>query len=186
MSAQTESWPRPHLLTVHDYYRMAEVGLLSPDDRTELIEGEIIDMPPIGDRHASVVRSLTKRLVLAVGDSAEVSSQLPVRLSLRSEPQPDFAIVKARQGGYRKHPVPGDVLLLIEVSDSTLRYDLGKRASLYAAHRIPEYWVFDLQHDRVWRHHTPRGCEYTQRDEITAGALPLPALDAALDLADLF
>lgn len=186
MSAQTESWPRPHRLTVHDYYRMAEVGVLRPDDRTELIEGEIVDMPPIGDRHGSVVRLLTTRLVRAVGDAAEVSCQLPVRLSLRSEPQPDFAIVKAKQGGYRKHPHSRDVLLLVEVSDSTLRYDLGKRASLYAAHGIPEYWVFDLQHDRVWRHRAPRSREYTQRDEITEGALRLPALDAELDLADLF
>jgi Uma2 family endonuclease len=186
MSAQTESWPRPHRLTVHDYYRMAEVGLLHPDDRTELIDGEIIDMPPIGDRHADIVRVLTKRLIRAVGDAAEVSAQLPVRLSLRSEPQPDFAIMRAKQGRYRKHPLPSDVVLLIEVSDSTLRYDLGKRASLYAAHRIPEYWVFDLQHDRVWRHRAPKGREYTQRDEVTEGTLPLPTLGAELSLADLF
>ena len=186
MSAQTESWPRPHRLTVHDYYRMAEAGVLSPDDRVELIEGEIIDMPPGGDRHASVVRLLNTRLVRALGDAAEVSTQLPVRLSLRSEPQPDFAIVRAKQGGYRKHPQPRDVLLLIEASDATLRYDLGKRASLYAAHGIPEYWVFDLQHDRVWRHRTPKGREYTQRDEVTEGTLPLPALRAELALADLF
>ena len=186
MSAQTESWPRPHRLTVHDYYRMGEVGLLSPDDRTELIEGQIIDMPPIGDRHAAVVRLLNTRLVRAVGDAAEVSSQLLVRLSLRSEPQPDFAIVKSKSGGYRKHPLPSDVLLLIEVSDSTLRYDLGKRASLYAAHRIPEYWVFDLQRNRVWRHRAPSGRDYTQLDELTAGALPLPTLDTELSLAELF
>ena len=186
MSAQTDSWPRPHRLTVHDYYRMAEVGVLHPDDRTELIEGEIVDKPPIGDRHGSVVRLLTTRLVRAVGDAAEVSCQLPVRLSLRSEPQPDFAIVKAKEGGYRKHPHPRDVLLIVEVSDSTLRYDLGKRASLYAAHGIPEYWVFDLQHDRVWRHRAPGSREYTQRDEIIEGTLPLPALDAELNLADLF
>ena len=186
MSAQTESWPRPHLLTVQDYYRMAEVGLLSPDDRVELIEGEIIEMPPIGDRHADVVRVLNKRLIRAVGDTAEVSSQLPVRLSLRSEPQPGFAIIKAKQGGYRKHPLPSDVLQLIEVSDSTLRYDLGKRAGLYAAHGIPEYWIIDWQHNRVWRHRAPNGREYTQRDEVTGGALPLPALDAELALAELF
>lgn len=186
MSAQTDSWPRPHRLTVHDYYRMAEVGLLSPDDRVELIEGEIIEMPPIGDRHADVVRVLNKRLIRAVGDTAEVSCQLPVRLSLRSEPQPDFAIIRAGEGRYRKHPRSSDVLLLIEVSDSTLRYDLGKRASLYAAHGIPEYWVFDLQHNRVWRHRAPKGREYTQRDEATEGVLPLPALDAELALAELF
>jgi Uma2 family endonuclease len=186
MSAQTETWPRPHRITVHDYYRMAEVGLLHPDDRTELIEGEIIDMPPIGDRHASVVRLLTKRLVRAVGDAAEVSSQLPVRLSLRTEPQPDFAIVKAKRGGYRKHPVASDVLLLIEISDSTLRYDLGKRATLYAAHGVPEYWVFDLQRDRVWRHRTPSELGYAQVDEIEAGTLTVPTLGAGLSLAELF
>lgn len=186
MNAQTESWPRPHLLTVHDYYRMAEVGLLSPDDRTELIEGEIIDMPPIGDRHAAVVRALNTRLVWAVGDAAEVSTQLPVRLSVRSEPQPDFAIVKAKRGGYRKHPLPSDVLLLIEVSDSTLRYDLGKRASLYAAHGIPEYWVFDLQRNRVWCYRQPSGGAYKERDDVAAGALALPGVDATIELADLF
>jgi len=119
-------------------------------------------MPPIGSRHAEVVRLLTKRLLRAIGDAAEVSAQLPVRLSLRSEPQPDCAIIKAKSGGYRSaHPVPSDVLLLVEVSDSTLRYDLGKRASLYAAHGIPEYWVFDLQRNRVWRHRAPAGREYT-------------------------
>src|SRR5690606_10483684 len=114
-----------------------------------------IDMPPIGDRHAAAVRLLNTRLVRAVGDTAEVSSQLPLRLSLRSEPQPDFAIVKAKRGGYREHPLARDVLLLIEVSDSTLRYDLGKRARLYAVHAIPEYWVFDLRRNCVWRHGVP-------------------------------
>lgn len=84
MSAQTETWPRPHRLTVDDYYRMAEAGVLSPDDRTELIEGEIIDMAPIGTAHADVVRVLNRRLFELVGDRAVVSVQLPVRLSTRS------------------------------------------------------------------------------------------------------
>lgn len=84
--------------------------MLSPDDRTELIDGEIIDMPRIGKRHAEAVRVLNKRLIRAVGDAAEVSAQLPVRLSLRSEPQPDFAIFKPKRGGYRNaHPAPRDV-----------------------------------------------------------------------------
>jgi Uma2 family endonuclease len=187
VNAQAENWPRPHRLTVHDYYRMAEAGVLSPDDRTELIEGEIIDMPPIGHRHAEVVRVLTKRLFRAVGDAAEVSAQLPVRLSVRSEPQPDFAVLRPKRSGYRDgHPTSSDVLLLIEVSDSTLRYDLGKRASLYAAHGVPEYWVFDLQRNRVWRHRAPSGERYTEIDEITSGELPLPVNLGAIDLADLF
>ena len=75
---------------------------------------------------------------------------------------------------------------MVFFSDSTLRYDLVKRASLYAVHGIPEYWVFDLQHDRVWRHRAPGGREYTQRDELTQGVLPLPTLGADLDLAGIF
>jgi Uma2 family endonuclease len=187
MSAQTETWPRPHRLTVDDYYRMAEAGVLSPDDRTELIEGEIIDLPPIGPAHASVVSLLYKRLARAVGDTAEIRSQLPVRFVPRSEPQPDLALVVARADGYRRaHPVARDVLLLIEVSDTTLRYDLEVKARLYATHGIAEYWVVDLIGSRVWRHRRPSGRQYTERDEVTAGTLPLPSLAAEIALADLF
>jgi len=140
MSAQTETWPRPHRLTVDEYYRMADAGLLSPDDRTELIEGEIVDMPPIGSPHAAIVTMLTERLVRLVGASAQVRVQAPVRFMPRSEPQPDIALVKPRSDAYRNaHPIAADVLLLIEVSESTLRFDLEVKSRLYATHGIPEY-----------------------------------------------
>lgn len=187
MSAYTESWPRPHRLTVDDYYRMAEAGVLSPDDRTELIEGEIIDMAPIGSAHANVVMLLTERLLRAVGDSAKVRAQLPVRLSRSSEPQPDFALVKAKPAGYRRaHPSLDDVLLLIEISDTTLRYDLGVKARLYAKHDIPEYWVVDLVKNRIWRHRRPAGTQYAERTEIAAGTLELPQKLGAISVAELF
>src|SRR5262245_39643585 len=187
MSAQTETWPRPHRLTVHDYYRMAEVGLLHPDDRTELIEGEIVDMPPIGSERASVVTVLTRRLLSAVDDSVEVRVQLPVRFMPRSEPQPDFALVKHKPDAYRQgHPTAKDVLLLIEVSDSTLRYDLDVKARLYATHGIAEYWVIDLVNRRVVRHRAPSRKQYTQRDEISAGTIQLPRVGAEISLAELF
>jgi Uma2 family endonuclease len=187
MSAQTESWPRPHRLTVHDYYRMAEVGLLSPDDRTELIEGEIVDMPPIGSEHAFGVTLLTERLLRAVGDSAVVRVQQPVRFMPRSEPQPDFALVRRTADAYRHaHPVAKDVLLLIEVSESTLRYDLEVKARLYATHGIPEYWVVDLVNRRIVRHRTPGRAAYAQCDHVASGALPLPTLGAQISLAELF
>jgi Uma2 family endonuclease len=187
MSAQTESWPRPHRLTVHDYYRMAEVGLLHPDDRTELIEGEIIDMPPIGSEHASVVTLLNRQLMRAADDSVEVRVQLPVRFMPRSEPQPDFALVKHSSDAYRHaHPTGKDVLLLIEVSDSTLRYDLENKARLYAAHRIPEYWVVDLVNSRIVRHRAPSRTGYRQRDDVASGTLALPTLGAEISLAELF
>jgi Uma2 family endonuclease len=166
---------------------MTEAGVLSPDDQTELIEGEIIDMAPIGSRHAEVVRLHNKRLVQAIGDAADVSSQLPVRLSLRSEPQPDFAILKPGARTYRDaHPVAENVLLLIEISDSTLRYDLETKARLYATHGIPEYWVVDLLGHRVWRHRGPSGQQYVQCDEITEGVLKLPELRGEIAVAGLF
>lgn len=187
MSALTETWPRPHRLTVDDYYRMAEVGVLLPDDRTELIEGEIVDMPPIGSSHANVVRVLTQRLVRAAGDAAVVSVQLPVRLSRHSEPQPDIALLKAKAAGYREaHPGPADVLLLIEVSDTTLRFDLDDKAHLYARHGIHEYWVVDLVANRVWRHLKPRATQYAERTEISAGAVPLPKSFGEIGVAELF
>ena len=187
MSAQTESWPRPHRLTVHEYYRMAEVGLLSPGDRTELIEGEIVDKPPIGSEHASVVTLLNRRLMRIVDDSVEVRVQLPVRFMPRSEPQPDFALVRHSSDAYRReHPTAKDVLLLIEVSDSTLRYDLEDKARLYATHGIPEHWVVDLVNGRVVRHRAPGRARYGKRDEIASGGLPLPTLGAEISLAELF
>jgi Uma2 family endonuclease len=187
MSAHTESWPRPHRLTVDDYYRMAEAGVLSPDDRTELIEGQIVDMAPIGSVHADVVMLLTQRLFGVVGNSAGVRTQLPVRLSTHSEPQPDVALVKAKPGGYRRaHPSPSEVLLFIEVSDSTLRYDLNVKARLYATHGIPEYWVVDLVGNRVVRHLRPSGTHYAERTEVTAGALGLPGGLGEIVVAELF
>jgi Uma2 family endonuclease len=187
MSAQTETWPRPHRLTVDDYYRMAEVGVLSPDDRTELIEGEIVDMAPIGSSHADVLRLLYQRLVRAVGDEAVVSVQLPVRLSRHSEPQPDVALLKTKTAGYRRaHPGPADVLLLIEVSDTTLRYDLSTKARLYATHGIPEYWVIDLVANKVWRHLKPRATRYAERAEISAGTIPLLQDFGEIAVAELF
>lgn len=181
MSAQPEGWPRPHRLTVHDYYRMAEVGLLHPDDRTELIEGEIVDMPPIGSEHASVVTLLTERLLRAVGDSAVVRVQQPVRFMPRSEPQPDLALVRRKADAYRSgHPTAKDVLLLIEVSHSTLRYDLEDKARLYAKHGIPEYWVVDVANRRIVRQRNPSRGGYEQLDEIVSGTLPLPIPGAEL------
>ena len=187
MNAHTESWPRPHRLTVDDYYRMAAAGVLSPDDRTELIDGEIIDMAPIGSAHADVVTLLVKRLLRAVGDSAVVRTQLPVRLSTRSEPQPDVAVVRVKPAGYRSaHPSAGDVLLLIEVSDTTLRYDLGVKARFYATHGIPEYWVVDLVGNRVWCHRRASGPRYAKPVQVSTGALELPQGLGSISVAEIF
>jgi len=116
MIIAVDQWPKRHLINVAEYHRMSEVGLLAPDARVELIEGQVIDMAPIGSAHAGVVNYLTRFLVGAIADRAVVSVQQPVRLDFRSEPQPDVALLKPRPDLYRKsHPTPAEVYLLIEV-----------------------------------------------------------------------
>src|SRR5262245_27163525 len=119
MSVAMEEFPRRHRITVEEYHRMAEVGLLAPDARVELIDGEIIDMPPMGSRHAAIVRRIQELLTDAVGKRALVQAQLPVRLDNYSEPEPDLAVLARREDYYAaKHPTPADTLLAVEVSES--------------------------------------------------------------------
>ena len=187
MNVNTENWPRPHRLTVAEYYRMAEVGLLSPDDRVELIEGEIVDMPPIGSRHAAVVTVLAKRLIQSVGDSADVRIQAPVRLGPRSEPQPDIALLAPRADCYRAgHPQAGDVWLLIEVSESTLRFDREVKSRLYARHGVPEYWVVDLVEDLVHLYRDPDGGRYREQQQASTGVVAVPGVHVEIDVESLF
>lgn len=160
MSTPNVHVPR-HRLTVDEYYRMAELGILAPDVRVELIEGEIIDMTPQGSGHAGIVSRLTERLVSAVGLRAMVRCQLPIRLGHRSEPEPDFAIVKRKDDYYtRAHPVADDVLLVIEISNTTLSYDRFIKMPLYARHGIVEAWLIDVQAGRIHLFRTPRDGNY--------------------------
>ncbi|MBV8457956.1 MAG: Uma2 family endonuclease [Acetobacteraceae bacterium] len=124
------------LLTVDDYHRMGEAGILSEDDRVELIEGELVEMAPIGSEHAASVAALNHLLVLAVGARGLVFPQNPVRLDPHNEPQPDFTVLKPRPDGYRSAlPRAEDILLIVEVSASSLGYDRGLKLALYARHR---------------------------------------------------
>ena len=187
MSVVNETWPRPHRLTVDEYYRMAEVGVLAPDARVELIEGDIVDMAPIGSRHAAAVNLLTERLFRVLADAALVFVQSPVRLNRRSEPQPDLAVVRPRGDRYASgHPTPADVWLLIEVSDTTLRFDLDVKSILYARHSIPELWVVDLIHSELRIFRDPRREGYADRSVHGAGAVQVSALDIGIDLTGLF
>lgn len=174
----TETWLPRHRLTVEEYHRMGEAGVLAPDARVELIEGEVIDMAPIGSRHASVVNRLNDLLMRAVQGRAIVQVQGPVRLSDRSEPEPDVALLRPRADYYRDAlPTPADMLLLIEVAESTQRYDRTVKAPLYARHGIPELWVIDLENALVHFYRRPEGDAYadisaTDRpDSIPIGAL---------------
>jgi len=134
-----------HQFTVDDYYKMAENGVLTEDSRVELIEGEIVDMPPIGHEHAGHVNRSTRYFSRDAFRSAMVAIQNPLRLGPRSEPQPDVLVLRARQDDYTTgHPTPADVLLLIEVADTSLPYDRETKGSLYARAGIVEYWILNL------------------------------------------
>ncbi len=154
--------------TVHEYHRMAEAGILHEDDRVELIEGEIVDMTPIGSWHFTCVNRLNKLLVTSVGDQAIVSVQNPVRLNDHREPQPDLTVIRNRD--YRSSlPIPEDVLLLIEVSDTTLAYDRNVKLPLYAQAGIPEVWILDLASETIERHTEPSGNDYRHTEKVRRG-----------------
>ncbi len=132
-----------HRVTVADYYKMAEAGILGEDNRVELIDGEIVDMAPIGSKHAFVVSSLAQFFTLAARNQYLVSVQNPLRLDNRSEPQPDIALLKP--GNYMDNlPGASDVLLIVEVAHSSINFDRGVKLDLYARHGIPEVWLLDL------------------------------------------
>jgi Uma2 family endonuclease len=189
MSLAPTDLPRRHRLTVSDYYRMAEAGILAPDARVELIDGDIIDMVPPGSLHAATVHRLTKILVHAVGDSAVVLAQNPLRLSDLSEPQPDLALLRPRNDFYdQKLPGPTDVLLVVEIADSSLRFDRDTKVSLYAMHGIPAMWLVDLRGRKLVRHRVPQHGSYTLVDEPDLGVplevSELPGIE--VDLRQLF
>lgn len=177
-----------HRLTVDEYYRMAEAGVLAPDARVELIEGEVIDMAPMKSEHAWAITQLAARLHDAVRGRAFVFCQTPLTLGPDSEPEPDLMLVRVRPEGYgARHPTAADVLLLIEVADSSLEYDRRVKIPLYARHGVPEAWIVDLENRQVRFFRRPAGDAYT---DITATETPgvtapglLPGL--TLDLSGL-
>ncbi len=136
----------PHKkFTVEQYHQMAASGILTERDRVELIEGEIVQMSPIGRKHAVCVDRLTVVFVIALSSKAVIRVQNPIHLSDNSEPEPDFAIVRGQLGNYlAEHPEPKDVIALVEVSDSTIQYDRETKALLYAQKGIQELWLMDL------------------------------------------
>ena len=139
-----------HKLSIAEYHRMGIAGVLHEDSRVELIEGELIDMSPIGSQHASVVTTLTELLVSQLRSMAIVMSQNPISLPPDNEPQPDIAVLKMRTDRYRNAlPSAADTLLIIEVADSTFEYDREIKLPLYARYGIPEVWLVDLHNAKL-------------------------------------
>jgi Uma2 family endonuclease len=133
------------LWTVADYHRMAETGILDEDERVELLEGKIIWMSAKGTAHSSAVRRIDKLLQIRLGNQALISIQEPIKLNQRSEPEPDVAVVQIDPLDYADHhPTPSEVYLIIEVADSSLKFDCETKGKAYAQAGIADYWVIDV------------------------------------------
>jgi Uma2 family endonuclease len=175
-------------ITVDQFHRMGEVGILPPENRIELLDGEMINMAPIGSRHADTVNRLAAAFLRIVADAAVVSIQNPVQLSSLDEPQPDLTVLRQKPEGYRDAlPTAADVLLLVEVSDTTLQYDREEKLPLYAKHGVAEVWIMDVAGKRLEVYRDPVSAQYRLKLERTArdtiSPLAYPAIQ--LDLSEL-
>ena len=152
---------------------MGEADIFEPDDRVELIDGEVFELSPIGVRHAACVTRLSHLLWARVGDRAILSVQCPIQVGEFSEPQPDLSILRSRDNFYADHhPTPPDIHLVVEVADSSLRHDLDLKSPLYIAGGVPEVWVVDLVTDTL---HVTRGSQTVQLragDSVAPAAFP--------------
>jgi Uma2 family endonuclease len=179
---------RRYLFTLQQYHRMAEAGVFTEDDRVELIEGEILEMPPSGSRHAACVNRLTHLLSQGVGTRVLVSIQNPVQLGEHSEPQPDVALLCPKPSFYAEaHPTRSDILLLIEVADTSVGLDRDVKVSLYARAGIAEVWLVDLTagHIEVDRQPAPEGYQVTHRISHGQCLAPQALPDVELAVAQI-
>jgi Uma2 family endonuclease len=181
--------PTRHKLSVEDYHKLGEAGVLNEDSRVELIEGDLIDMAPIGVPHMSTVNRLNRLLVRAVNDLGIVSVQNPVSVPPHSEPQPDIAILGPgmdRPDG--RLPGSADVLLLIEVADTTVSYDRGTKLPLYARAGIVECWIVNLQTRTLEVYRQPTAQGYSHNTEFRPGDIvsPLTLPTVKIEVAAIF
>jgi Uma2 family endonuclease len=180
--------PAKHRFNVSEYYRMGETGVLPPDARVELLDGEIFDMSPIGPFHGSVTKKLIRvfsgaardRWILAVGD--------PVRLDDYSEPQPDIMLVKPSADFYQeRHPQPSDVYLLIEVADTSLERDLNEKLPVYARSGIQEVWIVNLNEQTIEVYRQPDFTSFGSTKVLSTGEFASPEAfpDVRIDVGNL-
>ncbi len=184
MVARPVPYPTPRRVTRADYHRLGELGFYR-GERVQLIHGSVVDMPPIGAPHANAVRRLAHIFERAVGDRALVSVQQPFVAVDDSEPEPDLALLPP--GDYSKEH-PDRAFLIVEVAESSLRYDLSEKASLYAASNVPEYWVVDVEARAVWLFARPVGGAYAEKRRTEEGAEIAPEAfpEVTVRVAELF
>ncbi len=178
-----------HKLTVADYHRLGAEGALRPENRTELINGEISEMAPIGSAHAGIVAKLIRLMTRAVGEKAIINAQNPILLKPDSEPEPDLVLLRPRDDYYTKsHPEPVNVILVVEVADTTLRKDRDIKIPLYAKHGIPEVWLVDLENNLLHVFRAPTADGYREIESLDKPGTIAPRLlpECGVDLSGLF
>ena len=181
--------PTKHRFAVDAYYKLAEAGILPNPHRVELIDGEIIDLNAIGSPHAAITTRLTRQFIRAIGDLAIISVQNPLRLDSYNEPEPDLLVLRPRADDYQaNHPGAADVLLLIEVAETSLAYDRGRKLALYAKFGVAEVWIVDLAGAALEIYRQPKEGAYALTERRTGGSLtpdlvPSVAIDVAALLA---
>jgi Uma2 family endonuclease len=178
-----------HRLSADTYQRLGQLGVLDPELRIELVDGEIIEMAPLGSRHWAMVNRLDERLRQAIGQRAIVSTQSSFRLDEHSEPEPDIGVFERREDFYALAlPTAAQTLLLVEVSDTSVRYDRDIKLPLYARNGVPEVWIVDLESGLLRIHRDPRGDDYLHTRATPApGQVDMVALPGVtVDLSALF
>lgn len=155
INVQTQPQPRRLRFSVDEYYKMIELGLLENYEKAEIIDGELVQKMPIGDRHAAIVNKLNRFLSRYLSDDLLVCIQNPLRITDYHEPEPDIVLADLTKYDGERHPRPAEVVLVIEVSDSTLKYDRDVKLPLYAEAGIAEVWIINLKKDIIEVHQNP-------------------------------
>lgn len=175
-------------LSVQDYHQMAEVGILLPDERVELLDGQIITMAAKGTAHSAAVSRIEALLRQQLGNQVLLRLQDPIRLDNYSEPEPDLAVVQPNPSYYEDHhPSPVEIFWLIEVADHTLKYDCGKKALAYARSTIADYWVLDVNARKLHVYRNPSQTGYASETVLsdTLTVTPLAFPDCLLAIKDM-
>jgi len=184
-----ESLPKKYPLTITHFNKMIEIGILDEEEHIELIEGELILMAPIGPIHAGKTNRLNRLFSLSVGDSAIVEIQGPIVLDAHSEPEPDLALLRPRQDFYETaNPTVDDVLLLVEIADSSLNHDKNTKIPIYARHRIPEVWLINLpkQQVEIYLKPSPEGYRHIWLPEKHECISPTLLPEVSVKISDIF
>ncbi len=173
-------------LKASEYYRMFEVGILTEQDKVELINGEIIEMSLSGSLHAAVIDRINF-LLQKLRDRVIIRVQNPINLSQYSMPEPDISVLKLKDDFYsRSHPAAADIYLLIEVSDSSYPYDKQVKLPAYAQAGIPEYWIVNLEKKEIEAYHTPENNTYKEMDLIALDqSIIFHAFDAQIQVESI-